>query len=204
MSLVQAYSQRTDVDSTSDPFGIRFSLGTRILGSEPTYFWSKRTERVLRSESNYLRSGCSQSCSFLETFFGLSNIVSITYIRSIFPLHGTASTWHNCTFTTFGTGNFVFLPCSQFSRLSYTLEHIEGMLFLFVGMWLFVTARPQSLFQKRLMAARWNTAQKIKRLWEKLQSSDNSTTVVTVVMLLCDQSVACSVFTSPFSIAGIR
>lgn len=51
-----------DVKSTSNPSGIRFTLGTRTLGSDPTYFWSKQTERILRSESRYLMSGCSQTC----------------------------------------------------------------------------------------------------------------------------------------------
>ncbi len=39
---------------------------------------------------------------------------------------------------------------------------IDGMVFFILGMWMFLTARRRSLFQKRLMAAKQNTAKKRK------------------------------------------
>lgn len=47
----------------------------------------------------------------------------------------------------------------------------EGILFLFLGMWLFVTARQQILFQKRLMTT--TQKRKVRRVWEILQSLDD-------------------------------
>ncbi|XP_016328345.1 uncharacterized protein LOC107677823 [Sinocyclocheilus anshuiensis] len=49
------------------------------------------------------------------------------------------------------------------------MEHIDGMVFFILGMWMFLTARRRSLFQKRLMAAKRNTAKKYKRVRELLQ-----------------------------------
>ncbi|XP_077088405.1 uncharacterized protein LOC143740226 [Siphateles boraxobius] len=58
------------------------------------------------------------------------------------------------------------------------MEEIECMLFLILGMWLFLTARRQTLFHERLRAAKRNTAEKNRRVWELLQSSDYETNPV--------------------------
>ncbi len=49
------------------------------------------------------------------------------------------------------------------------MERIDRMVFFILGMWMFLTARRRSLFQKRLMAAKQNTAKKEKRVWKLLQ-----------------------------------
>ncbi|XP_077057586.1 uncharacterized protein LOC143710531 [Siphateles boraxobius] len=58
------------------------------------------------------------------------------------------------------------------------MEEIECMLFLILGMWLFLTSRRQTLFHERLRAAKRNTAEKNRRVWELLQSSDYETNPV--------------------------
>ncbi|XP_051572771.1 uncharacterized protein LOC127451837 [Myxocyprinus asiaticus] len=59
------------------------------------------------------------------------------------------------------------------------MEDIEGMVLLTLGMWLFFTARRQTLFEKRLTAARQNTAKKNRRVWEIIhQSADEDITVL--------------------------
>ncbi len=54
-----------------------------------------------------------------------------------------------------------------------TMEDIDGMVFLILGMWLFVTARKQFLYQKRLEAVRRNTAEKYPSVWEILHLSSD-------------------------------
>ncbi|KAK9976413.1 hypothetical protein ABG768_021618, partial [Culter alburnus] len=44
------------------------------------------------------------------------------------------------------------------------MDPVEGMVYLILGMWMFFTARRRSLFQRRLMAAKQNTAKKKQSL----------------------------------------
>ena len=46
------------------------------------------------------------------------------------------------------------------------MEDIEGIVFLILGMWLFITARRQMLFQQRLKAERHKTDEKHRRVWK--------------------------------------
>lgn len=55
------------------------------------------------------------------------------------------------------------------------MENIEGMVLVILGMWLFFTARRQTLFQKRLMAARQSTTKKTRRVWELIHQSADDT-----------------------------
>jgi hypothetical protein len=54
------------------------------------------------------------------------------------------------------------------------MEDIENILFLLLGMWLFVTRRRQALFEQRLQAARKNTAEKYREIREILRSWDET------------------------------
>ncbi|XP_049579200.1 uncharacterized protein zgc:113227 [Syngnathus scovelli] len=49
------------------------------------------------------------------------------------------------------------------------MENIQSMVFFLLGMWLFITRRRQALFERRLQAARRNTAEKMRRVWELLE-----------------------------------
>uniref|UniRef100_A0A8C2HKI6 DDE Tnp4 domain-containing protein n=1 Tax=Cyprinus carpio TaxID=7962 RepID=A0A8C2HKI6_CYPCA len=53
------------------------------------------------------------------------------------------------------------------------MEPIEGMVFLILGMWMFLTSRRRNVFKMRLMAAKQITAKKTKRVWELLQRSED-------------------------------
>ncbi|XP_062302094.1 uncharacterized protein LOC134006997 [Osmerus eperlanus] len=46
------------------------------------------------------------------------------------------------------------------------MEDIEGIVFLILGMWLFITARRQMLFQQRIKAERHKTDEKHRRVWK--------------------------------------
>ncbi|XP_070819612.1 uncharacterized protein [Chaetodon trifascialis] len=52
------------------------------------------------------------------------------------------------------------------------MEDIEAMLYLLLGLWLFVTHKAREETQKRLRAARQNTLEKYKRVWEFIQQCD--------------------------------
>ncbi|KAL0985639.1 hypothetical protein UPYG_G00159810 [Umbra pygmaea] len=58
------------------------------------------------------------------------------------------------------------------------MEDIEGMVFLLLGMWLFATAKRQAVFRKKLKAARENTAEKNRRVWEIVHLNNDGSTVV--------------------------
>ncbi|XP_042629302.1 protein ANTAGONIST OF LIKE HETEROCHROMATIN PROTEIN 1-like [Cyprinus carpio] len=58
-------------------------------------------------------------------------------------------------------------------RNTETMEPIEGMVFLILGMWMFLTSRRRNVFKMRLMAAKQITAKKNKRVWELLQRSED-------------------------------
>nr|XP_055023093.1 uncharacterized protein LOC129413421 [Misgurnus anguillicaudatus] len=51
------------------------------------------------------------------------------------------------------------------------MEHIEGMFFFILGMWMFFTSTQRGLFQRRLMAAKENTAKKYKKVFELIQKN---------------------------------
>lgn len=131
---------------------------------------------------------------------------------NVFSLHGTISTWLDSTLLysllvrgiLFYTANSTPLtvaccqsdsertwPCTAVKLPTHTgaTEHIKGMPFLFLGMGLFLTARRQNLYQKRLKAAR--KKEKSRRVWEISQSSDDKAAVAVVVRILSDQSVVC-------------
>lgn len=54
------------------------------------------------------------------------------------------------------------------------MDDLEVMLLLFLSMSLIVTERMDISFQKRLKATRQKTADKIRRVWQILQSPENN------------------------------
>ncbi|XP_016130310.1 N-acylneuraminate cytidylyltransferase-like isoform X2 [Sinocyclocheilus grahami] len=59
------------------------------------------------------------------------------------------------------------------------MDHICGMMFFILGMWMLLTARRRRLFQKRLMAAKRETDKKYKRVGELLQQhADDDNTLL--------------------------
>ncbi|XP_051918103.1 uncharacterized protein LOC127598335 [Hippocampus zosterae] len=49
------------------------------------------------------------------------------------------------------------------------MENIRSMVLFLLGVWLFITRRRQALFERRLQAARRNTEEKMRRVWELLE-----------------------------------
>ncbi|XP_054632765.1 uncharacterized protein LOC129181507 [Dunckerocampus dactyliophorus] len=49
------------------------------------------------------------------------------------------------------------------------MEDIHNLVFFLFAMWLYITRRRQALFERRLQAARRNTVEKMRRVWELME-----------------------------------